>query len=153
MIQLSPKLLVILAIVFLLGLILGVFLLWKIRQLFLRWKIRRQHSTAKRGENDAEDLLMDAGYTVIERQARTLLQILFDGTPWGTDIIADLIVEKDGLMYIAEVKTGAHAPDIRSAPTRRQLLEYYVTYRPDGILLVDMTAHKIHTVEFLLHEK
>jgi Holliday junction resolvase-like predicted endonuclease len=151
MIELSSNFLIAFAIVFLIGLVLGIVLLWWLKRLWLRWRIQRQHSTAKLGESEAEQLLVTAGYSIVDRQARIPLHLLFDGAPWETDIIADLIVAKDDHIFVAEVKTGRNAPDIRSASTRRQLLEYYVTYRPEGVLLVDMTAKVIHTIEFLLN--
>ncbi len=150
MIELTPKLLILIFLVFLFGLLLGILLLWRVRAFLQRLKIQKQYATAKKGETDAEKLLIENGYTIVARQARTPLQLLLDGLLWETDIIADIIAEKEDKTFIAEVKTGSRAPDIRSAPTRRQLLEYYVTYKPDGILLLDMTSGVIHTVEFLL---
>ena len=36
----------------------------------------------------------------------------------------------------------------RHTATRRQLLEYALAYDVDGVLLVDMTAGRLHQVEF-----
>ncbi|MBU0579599.1 MAG: YraN family protein [Candidatus Margulisbacteria bacterium] len=149
MIELNSEILFLILIVFLLGLILGIILLWQLRKWWFRRKIQNQHYNAKLGETAAEQLLIKHGYQIIERQARFPLKLLFDGEPWETDILADLIVKKDDQIYVAEVKTGLNAPKIKTATTRRQLLEYYITYKPDGVLLVDMSANQIHTIEFL----
>ena len=61
---------------------------------------------------------------------------------------ADLIVSRAGRRYVAEVKTGAVAPDVRHAPTRRQLLEYQHAYRADGVLLVAPEAGTVREVLF-----
>ncbi|MFC1517226.1 YraN family protein [Candidatus Margulisiibacteriota bacterium] len=139
-----------LVLVLIIGILIGIFLLWQLRKLWFRRKIQNQHANAKLGESAAEQLLIDHGYTIVDRQARFPLKLLFDGDPWETDIIADLIVQKDEQTFVAEVKTGQNAPNIRTATTRRQLLEYYVTYKPDGVLLVDMSSQQIHTVEFVI---
>jgi hypothetical protein len=141
---------ILIIVFFLLGLFLGIFLFWKIRKWWLKLKLKRQFAKARKGEFSAEKFLIDLGYKVIETQARMPLTLLLDDEPWETDIIADLVVRRNGKTYIAEVKTGVNAPSIKTAATRRQLLEYYVTYKPDSILLVDMTAKELHTVDFLL---
>ena len=61
---------------------------------------------------------------------------------------ADLLVSRGARRFVAEVKTGARAPRIETAATRRQLLEYAVAYDVDGVLLVDMEEHTISEVEF-----
>ncbi len=103
---------------------------------------------AQRGEHDARGLLEAHGYRVIEEQARGSWTVEVDGQAHEVDLYADLIVERDGWRYIAEVKTGAVAPDPRRPATRRQLLEYLLAFEPDGLLLVDMAAETIHHVGF-----
>ena len=61
---------------------------------------------------------------------------------------ADLLVERGGRRYVAEVKTGEAAPSLATAATRRQLLEYLIAYRVDGVLLVDAERGSVHEVEF-----
>ena len=61
---------------------------------------------------------------------------------------ADLLVERDGRLYVADVKSGALATDPTLPATRRQLLEYLLAYEVDGALLVDMEARQIREVVF-----
>ncbi len=49
---------------------------------------------------------------------------------------------------MAEVKTGAAAPQLSTAATRRQLLEYRVAFDVDGVLLVDAEAGRVQRVVF-----
>ena len=50
--------------------------------------------------------------------------------------------------YVVEVKTGKSGPDPKKAATRRQLREYAAIYEADGLLLADMTAERLHAIEF-----
>ena len=61
---------------------------------------------------------------------------------------ADYLVEADGEVLVAEVKTGDVAPRIETAATRRQLLEYHVAFEVDGVLLVCPERGVIHRVDF-----
>lgn len=68
------------------------------------------------------------------------------------ELRADLLVRQGARRFVADVKTGAEAPKITTAATRRQLLEYRVAYAVDGVLLVDMASRRVHLVEFLAHD-
>ena len=101
-----------------------------------------------RGEEKAEVLLKQNGYEIIERQLTEAWTFMQDGVEVCFQLRADLLVRKDDRDYIAEVKTGESAPDLRFAATRRQLLEYAVAYDSPTILLVDVERDEIHEIEF-----
>ena len=61
---------------------------------------------------------------------------------------ADRVVEQDGRIYVADVKTGDRARDPTTPATRRQLLEYWLSHEADGVLLVDMETETVHVVAF-----
>ncbi|MED5373061.1 MAG: hypothetical protein VX899_18730 [Myxococcota bacterium] len=109
---------------------------------------RARNGRALSGEEEAEDLLEQEGFTVLERQLRGSWELVVDGEVIEVGVRADLLVERDGLRYIAEVKTGDLAPDVGYAPTRRQLLEYWFVFEPDGLLLIDMEAGLVQHVAF-----
>ena len=121
-----------------------------------RWKgSRRARVRAARagaGESDAQALLEAEGYTIVARQARAWWSPLVDGEPVETELRADYLVEADGELLVAEVKTGEEAPDLTTAATRRQLLEYQVAFSvalgSTGVLLVCPERGTIHRVEF-----
>ncbi len=74
-----------------------------------------------------------------------------DGRPVEAGLRADLLVERRGRVFVAEVKTGPAARP--TAPdTRRQLLEYRIAFDCDGVLLVDMDAERVLRVDFDLLE-
>jgi hypothetical protein len=74
--------------------------------------------------------------------------VWIDGEPVDFGVRVDLLLERDGQPFVAEVKTGDLAPDPRHGPTRRQLREYADLLPDHGILLVDVEAGAVHEVEF-----
>ncbi|MDB4930242.1 MAG: hypothetical protein JWM10_2726, partial [Myxococcaceae bacterium] len=88
------------------------------------------------------------GYAVTARQAPASYDLAVDGERWAVSLRADLLVERDGRRYVAEVKTGRQAPRLETPATRRQLLEYGMAFDVDGVLLVDVDAGRVRAVEF-----
>jgi len=115
---------------------------------------RVRAARAGAGEDRAAQLLRDAGFTIVATQARTWWSPLLDGGPQEMELRADYLVEADGELLVAEVKTGDEAPRLSTAATRRQLLEYHVAfsaaYGAEGVLLVCPELGTIHRVEFPL---
>lgn len=128
-----------------------------ILSLLRRWRswraslhARRRGARAVRGERDAELLLERLGYLVVERQACVEWAIACDGEDHFVELRADLLVERDGQRYVAEVKTGLSAPLLTNPATRRQLLEYFVAYGVESVLLVDVEADRVREIRFPL---
>lgn len=119
-----------------------------------RWlparRLRLARERGAEGEVRAEALLRRLGYAIVARQAALSYGVSIDGQPLSVDLRADFVVEKDRLRFVAEVKTGRFAPRIETSATRRQLLEYRVAFDAAGVLLVDVDAGRVHTVEFPL---
>lgn len=109
---------------------------------------RTRNVVALDGEAEAEAILEDEGYTVVARQVTASWRIEVDGEPVDVGVRADLVVERDGRRYVAEVKTGGRAPDPCHPPTRRQLLEYSLVFRSSRVLLVDVQARAVREVTF-----
>jgi hypothetical protein len=109
---------------------------------------RRRARIALAGEAAAEQLLADAGFTVVERQVAHVWQVAIDDAVHETALRCDFVVARDGERWVAEVKTGDLAPSLATAATRRQLLEYQVAYAATGVALVDATAGTVHEVRF-----
>jgi hypothetical protein len=117
-----------------------------------RWRgsrrAKRRAARAGAGEDAAALLLVDAGFTIVERQARVMWAPLVDGEPVLMELRADYLVEAGDELLVAEVKTGDEAPSVETAATRRQLLEYHVAFAVDGVLLVCPERGSIHRVVF-----
>jgi Holliday junction resolvase-like predicted endonuclease len=112
-----------------------------------RGNLARQR-VASAGEVEAEQVLARAGFTIVDRQVTGRWCLWIDGEPHEVSSRADLLVHRHGRRFVAEVKTGEHAPDPRHPATRRQLLEYHLAFPVHGVLLVDMEARRIHRVDF-----
>jgi hypothetical protein len=111
-------------------------------------RARRRAGRAVAGEDAAAALLRNAGYEIVGRQIRQWWSPTVDGEPCETEVRADYLVRADGEVLVAEVKTGDEAPQLSTAATRRQLLEYHVAFEVDGVLLVCPERGAIHRVEF-----
>jgi hypothetical protein len=115
-----------------------------------RWRLAEQSARASAGEALAEKLLVKAGYRIVARQATQRWAVQVDGAAHEVTLRADFVVARGGKRWVAEVKTGAEAPDVAAPATRRQLLEYRCAFAADGVLLVDAEARRIHAVDFTL---
>ncbi|MCB9672668.1 MAG: PD-(D/E)XK nuclease family protein [Alphaproteobacteria bacterium] len=109
---------------------------------------RQRQRVASAGEATAEDLLAEAGFEVLDRQVTARWALLVDDEPVEVTCRADLVVEREGERFVAEVKTGAVAPDPARPATRRQLLEYALVFDVTGVLLVDVPEGRIRRVAF-----
>ncbi len=131
-----------------LGVVIGALFVYYLIRLFNSYKLQRQSKNAKKAERLARELLIRQGYTIVAMQKRVPIITKIDGRSYKNHVQADFIVKKNGLKYVADVKTGKQLARPTSADIRRQLLEYYLIYRVNGVLLVDMENETIHNVEF-----
>jgi hypothetical protein len=103
---------------------------------------------AREGERAAQALLEEQGYEILGEQVAGRWSVLVDDEEVAFGVRADLLVARDGDVFIAEVKTGTLAPDPTFGPTRRQLLEYQLAFQVDGVLLVDADNGTIAHIAF-----
>jgi hypothetical protein len=113
-----------------------------------RRRAQMRSARAVAGEREAAAILRACGYRIVGSQVEVEYPVELDGETLAMGLRADYLVSKGGATFIAEVKTGARAPHIGTAATRRQLLEYEVAFAVDGVLLVDADTGRIHTVAF-----
>lgn len=113
-----------------------------------RARMRARSSRAMSGERGAVAILRAHGYAIVGAQVAAEYPVEVDGETFFIGLRADYIVSKAGARYVAEVKTGAVAPRIDTAATRRQILEYDVAFGVDGVLLVDAEEKRVHEIAF-----
>jgi hypothetical protein len=101
---------------------------------------------ARRGERSARGLLVRRGFEILEEQARGSIALRVDGAASIHALRADYLVSRHGRRFVAEVKTGALAPSLDHAPTRRQILEYCAAFDVDGALLVDPENDRVREI-------
>ncbi len=124
--------------------------------LYLGWKIRRAYKNflffllkrkGKKGEKNAKKLLKNSGYKILSTQHKMQGILYEDNKKVSFEVRPDYLVEKNNIIYIAEVKTGFSAL-IGERNTRRQLLEYSKLSNSNKVLLVDLTRKKIKIINF-----
>lgn len=129
------------------GFLLGMVLMYVGNRQYRLYKRKKYLKRAKKAERDAIGFLEKRGYHILERQLTRTLVIYLNGKPHESRIRADLLVRKGWKTYVVEVKSGQQGsgtlPNVR-----RQLLEYDLVFRPDGMLLLDMEKEQLKTVEF-----
>lgn len=135
------------------GATIGALLALTAIKLLRRWKINKRMKKAKKGEVKAVDLLEKYGYQVLDTQKEAFYTLEIDEKPYPAKVKADFIVKKGNKTYVAEVKTGQKVSSPRNLDTRRQLLEYYLVYRPHGIILVDMESSKLRHVKYRFNKE
>ncbi|MCB9661302.1 MAG: hypothetical protein H6726_26880 [Sandaracinaceae bacterium] len=119
-----------------------------VRTLVRSVRARSRARRALRGERRAASLLAAHGYRVHDAQLSVTYHPTLSGMGFAVPLRADYLVSRRGRRYVAEVKTGARAPSLAHAPTRRQLLEYSVAFDVQGVLLVDVEAGRVQEVRF-----
>jgi hypothetical protein len=100
------------------------------------------------GARRALTVLRRDGWRVLATEVEREGVVEVDGRPEPFVVRADALVERDGRIWVAEVKGGDDSSSIRTRATRRQLLEYAHVFRTEGVLLVDARRRRVHVVRF-----
>ena len=95
---------------------------WKLRLVWKNFLFSLRKRRGKRGETKAIKLLEKHGYQIIQAQVTLPGYLYVDDDRLDFDIRPDYLVERDGVQYLAEIKTG-DAANVRNRSTRRQLFE------------------------------
>ena len=124
-----------------------IWLGWKIRLWWKNFLFMLVRKRGKKGERSSINLLEKNGYKVLDEQIKLNGYFFIDDELKEFDLRPDLLVEKDGIQYIAEIKTGEVAnPSNRN--TRRQLHEYSYYSNQEIVLLVDPIRKSIKRLSF-----
>ena len=124
-----------------------IWLGWKIRLWWKNFLFMLVRKRGRKGEKTSINLLKKNGYKILDEQIKLNGYFFIDEELNKFDLRPDLLVEKDGIEYIAEIKTGEVAnPSNRN--TRRQLQEYSYFSNQDVILLVDPIKKSIKRISF-----
>lgn len=130
------------------GIIIGAILIYNILRIGHSYAVKRRVLKAGRAEAAARKYLESEGYTILAVQERVPIVTKVNGKPHKSYIQADLIAQKGKEIFVVDVKTGDVAKKPASPDNRRQLLEYYLVYQPDGVIVLDMDEQKLYRLEF-----
>jgi len=124
-----------------------IWLGWKIRIWWKNFLFMLLRKRGQKGEKVSIKLLEQNGYKIIDEQIKLNGYFFIDEDLKQFELRPDFLVEKDGIQYIAEIKTGEVAnPTNRN--TRRQLHEYSYYSGYDVVLLVDPIKTSIKRLSF-----
>ena len=124
-----------------------IWLGWKIRLWWKNFLFMLVRKRGKKGERSSINLLKKNGYKVLDEQIKLNGYFFIDDELKEFDLRPDLLVEKDGIQYIAEIKTGEVA-NTSNRNTRRQLHEYSYYSNQEIVLLVDPIRKSIKRLSF-----
>ncbi|GAB6156909.1 hypothetical protein JCM39194_01090 [Desulfotomaculum varum] len=130
------------------GLITGALIIYNLSKWWQSFRARRRVRQAGKAEAAAGRLLESEGYRILAVQERVPIVTKINGKPQKSHIQADFIVQKGKRIFVVDVKTGEVAQKPAAPENRRQLLEYFLVYRPHGVLVLDMDKRKLYHLEF-----
>ena len=114
---------------------------------YRNWRMQQRFKRGHAAERNAIRFLQKNGYRIIGAQLRETIVMHINGEPQERIVRADYLVRKGWKTYVVEVKSGQQG-DARLTNVRRQMLEYQLVYRPDGMLLLDMEHRALQKVRF-----
>ena len=138
-------------IIFIISIFLNFFG-WKLRKFYKRviFFILRRH--AKKSEKKAIILLKKHNFDIIDEQFKVNHYLYENDKIKCFSFRPDLLVQKNGVEYFAEVKSG-QASYIENINTRRQLLEYFIYSKKKSIILVDTENSIVKKIDFVFEKE
>ena len=120
---------------------------WRLRRWWKNILFSRLRRRGRQGETKALKILQRNGYKILQSQVSLPGYIYIDDNKQEFDVRPDYLVEKDGVQYLTEVKTG-NAARSSSRETRRQLFEYAALGNADTVILIDATNGTLKKIRF-----
>jgi Holliday junction resolvase len=121
----------------------------RLARLVVARRTGRSRRLGRGGARRAVAILERAGYRILGTEVTREGVLEMDGVPEAYAVRADVLVERGGDVFVAEVKAGPESTSVRNRGTRRQLLEYAHVFGAEGVLLVDARRGHVHVVRFL----
>ena len=137
----------VLAVILLIGVFAGMILYHLVVINYKNYRVKRTFKSGRIAENAAVKFLRSHGYKILASQLREEVIIYVDGEAEKSIVRADYLVRRGWKLYVVEVKSGQQG-NAKLPAIRRQLLEYYMVYQPDGILLLDMEHKNLQEIRF-----
>ena len=135
------------AVLLLFGVLTGMILYHLAVINYKNFRVKRTFKSGRIAENAAVKFLRSHGYKILASQLREEVIIYVDGETEKSIVRADYLVRRGWKLYVVEVKSGQQG-NAKLPAIRRQLLEYYMVYQPDGILLLDMEHKNLQEIRF-----
>lgn len=130
----------------LLGVLLGVALWWWLRQRRQKIKGKKVGPVHKR----AVQLLEAAGYEVLQAAPAVNVRMEIDGQTYPFTIKGDLLVKRNGRLFVARVHKEQKAARLQAKIWRERLLRDALAFRASGVVLIYVEKEKVQEVCFHL---
>ena len=124
-----------------------VYLGWQLRKIYNNVIFFFYKKRGKKAEKKALKLLKKKGFKVISIQPTAKGYVYENEKKISFIIRPDLLVTKDNVIYVAEIKSG-FAASIYNINTRRQLFEYSKVFNSNKLILIDTFKKQIKKIEF-----
>ena len=119
-----------------------VYLGWKLRKIYNNVIFFLYKKRGKKAEKKALKLLKKKGFKVISIQPTAKGYVYENEKKISFTIRPDLLVSKDNVIYVAEIKSG-FAASIYNINTRRQLFEYSKVFNSNDELIMTLQSISI----------
>jgi Holliday junction resolvase-like predicted endonuclease len=120
---------------------------------YKKFKSRRRLKRGLQKEKEAYKVLKKLGYKIIGNNIKYNYSLGVNEESVNVTIEIDYLVQKKGKTHIIEVKSGESASQITNSSTRRQILEYSLFIKNDGIFLLDMEKEILQEINFPVKHK
>ena len=101
----------------------------------------------------ALQLLLDDGYQIVSMREEISCGIQVDEETLKADLVADFTVRRDGKTYVVKLREDGEEEQENAAELRRELLPYYLLYRPSGVLYLDPEDETIQVIQFDIEQR
>lgn len=127
-----------------LGIIIGSISFLITSSIFNYRRGRKFYGSVSFDVREAEALLKVNGYKIINRNLAGEIETTVDGAVRHSPVLGQFLVEKEGKNFI--VHSVPSKADPQSVDLRFKFLEIYLMFKPDGILLLDLSDKSIHEI-------
>ena len=101
----------------------------------------------------ALQILLEDGYQIVSMREEISCGIQVDDQTWKADLVADFTVRRDGQTYVVKMREDDEEAPEHVEALRRELLPYYLLYRPAGVLYLDLEDETIQVIHFDIQER
>ncbi len=109
---------------------------------------RNKPETLSFNAKEAETILQRAGFQIKSKKERKTVMTVIDGKEHIGYVEADYVVKKKKRTFAVVVHSGVGQVDPNEPNYRRHLLEHDRVFKPDALLVLDLTKGRLHTVQF-----
>ncbi len=91
-----------------------------------------------KAERSVWELLKQEGYILKDVHCQADLETVVDGRSYSRQVRADFLIQKNGKLFVVVVQRRKTAvPRQHPSHNRLRIMDYYLTFFPDGVIIID----------------